>query len=52
MLLHDDVIADRQAQPGALSRRLRGKKGIENLVANFLGDAVAVVANADFDFVA
>src|SRR5512145_3261709 len=51
VLLHDDIIADRQAQSRALACRLRGEKGIENLVANAPRNAIAIVANADFDLV-
>jgi hypothetical protein len=50
MLLHDDVVANRQSQSRALSRRLRRKKRIENLLANICRNAIAIVANADFDF--
>lgn len=34
MLLHDDVVADRQAQARALSRWFRRKERIENFLAD------------------
>jgi hypothetical protein len=49
MLLHDDVVADRQAQTRALSGRFRRKKRIENFLANLRRNAVAVVANLNFN---
>ena len=52
MLLHDDVVADRQAQARALSRRFRGKKRTKNFLANVNRNAVVPqgeIADADFD---
>src|SRR6476661_2070229 len=49
MLLRDDVVADREAQPGALSGRLGGDEGLEQLVAHLRRDAGAVVAHLDLD---
>ena len=43
MLVNDDVIADVQAQPGAVSGRFCGEEGIENLGLNLLGNARAIV---------
>ena len=47
MLLRDDVVADRQAEPRPFTRRLRGEKGLEQLGPHFRLDAGPVVA--DFD---
>ncbi len=52
MLLHDDVVAHRQAKPGALARRLGGEERIEHLLLHLGRNAGAVVADADFDVVA
>jgi len=51
LLLHNDVVADRQSQSRALSRRLRRKKRIKNFLANVKRDAVAIVTNEDFNLV-
>ena len=45
MLLHDDVVADRQAQAGALARGLGREERVEDAVADLRRDAVAVVAD-------
>src|SRR5207248_2024002 len=50
--LDDDVVADRQAEAGAGAGGLGGEEGVEDLVADGLGDAVAVVADADLDALA
>ena len=47
MLLHNDVVADRQTQARALSRWLRRKERIENFLANLRRNAVAVVADSN-----
>jgi len=52
MLQGDDVVADRQAEPGALASRLGREKRLEQLVADFRRNAGAVVAHADFNRVA
>jgi hypothetical protein len=53
MLLHDNIITDRQAQARSLSRRLRGKERIENFFTNVKRNAVVPpqggIANADCD---
>ena len=49
MLLDDDVMAKRQAKPGALARGLGGEERIEHFRLHLVGDAGAVVANRDFD---
>src|SRR5437899_8058640 len=51
MLLSDDVIADRETQPGAFAGRLGRKEGLEQFVSEFGRDAGAVVAHPDLDFV-
>ena len=45
----DDVVADRQTEPGAFSRRLGGKERFENLALNLLRDARSVVRHTDAD---
>ena len=52
MLFHDDVVAHRQAKPGALARRLGGEEGIEHFLLHFQRDTRAVVADPDFHLVA
>ena len=52
MLLGDDVIADREAQPGALAGRLRREERLEQLVAQLGANAGAVVAHRDLDRIA
>ena len=52
VLLGDDVVGDRQAEAGAFAGRLGGEERLEQLVADVLGDAGAVVAHADFHRVA
>ena len=49
MLLDDDVVGHREAEPGSFSGRLGGEEGIEHLLPDLGRDAGAVVANADFD---
>src|SRR3954469_10399071 len=52
VLLHDDVVAQGQAEPGALAGRLRGKEGVEHLGLDLVRDADAVVADPDLDLAA
>src|SRR5581483_3215116 len=49
MLLRDDVVADREAEPGAFAGRLGREEGLEQLVADLSRDAGAVVAHLDLD---
>jgi hypothetical protein len=52
MLFDDDVVADREAKPGALSGRFGGKKGVEHLVLHRRRNSSAVVADPDFHTIA
>src|SRR5262245_45754234 len=47
MLLHDDVVSDRQAQAGAFSGWFGRKERIEHLLLYLGRNARAVVANPD-----
>ena len=47
MLLHDDIVSDGQAEPGALSSRFCREKGIENLIPDLGRNAGAVIAYPD-----
>src|SRR5271165_5146986 len=49
VLLHNDVVADRQAEPGALAGRLGGEKRLEQFVPDVGRNPNAVVADADLD---
>src|SRR4051812_38369326 len=49
VLLHYDVVAHRQPEPGAGTRRLRGEKRFEDLFADMFRNAIAVVAKPDFN---
>ena len=49
MLLGDDVVADREAEPGALAGRLGREERLEQLVPDLGRDAGAVVAHPDLD---
>ena len=49
MLLRDDVIADRQAEAGALAGRLCREEWLEQLVFDVIRNAGAIVAHADLD---
>src|ERR1051326_6137330 len=51
MLLRDDVVADRQPEPGALPGRLCREEGLEQPVAAFRRDPGAVIADAYLDVV-
>src|SRR5215831_12655694 len=48
VLLDDDVVADREAETGALPAWLGGEERIEHLVFHLGRDAGAVVADPDF----
>src|SRR6185437_5697217 len=52
MLLHDDVVAKRQAEPGAFSGGLGSEKRFENLVSYFIVYSGAIVAHANFHLAA
>ena len=52
VLLRDDVVADRQAEAGALAGRLGREERLEQPVARLGRDADAVVAHPDLDRVA
>ena len=45
--LRDDVVAQRQAQPRPLARRLRREKRLENLLPDRLSNARSVIGHAD-----
>src|SRR6516225_9441538 len=49
MLLRDDVVADREAETGALTGRLGREERLKQLVPDFGRDAGAVVAHPDLD---
>src|SRR5262249_13832450 len=48
VLLDDDVVTDREAEPGALSRRFRSEERIEYLLFHIRRNAGAVVPDPDF----
>src|SRR5438067_1980101 len=52
MLLGDDVVADRQSEPGAFAGRLGREKRLEQAGAVFRRDANAVVVYPDLDHIA
>src|SRR5580693_5990547 len=52
VLLRDDVIADRETQPGAFAGRLGRKERLEQFVPDLGGDAGAVVPHPDLDCLA
>ena len=52
MLLDDDVMAERETEPGAFARRLGGKERIKHLVLHLRRDAGAVVSDPDLHPVA
>ena len=52
VLLGDDVIGDRQTEPGPLAGRLGRHKGLEQFVPYLRRDTGAVVAHPHFDSVA
>ena len=49
MLLGDDLVADRQPEPGAYAGRLRGEERLEQFVLDVVGNADAVVAHPHLD---
>src|SRR5215471_2568761 len=49
MLLGDDVVADRETEASALSRRFRREERLKKPVAVFGRDASAIVAHPDLD---
>ena len=51
MLLDDDVVTNRQAQPGPFTGRLGRKERVEHLVFHLGRYAGAVIAYPDFDLV-
>jgi hypothetical protein len=52
VLLCDDVVADRQAEAGALAGWLGGEERLEKFVPDVCRDTGAVVPDADFDRIA
>src|SRR6478735_8434687 len=52
MLLHDDVVTDREPKPCALSGGFRREEWIEHLLPDVGRNAGAVVADPDFNAVA
>src|SRR5262249_47974936 len=52
MLFDNDIVAQRQAEPGAFAGWLGGEERIEHLLLHFRRNARAVVANPDFHAVA
>src|SRR5262249_45622335 len=51
MLLDDDVMADRQAQPCPFARRFGGEERVEHALPHLGWNAVAIVTNPDLDAV-
>src|SRR5262245_12729349 len=49
MLANHDVEADRESESGPLARRFGREEGMKNLVTNGVGNALAVIANANLD---
>jgi hypothetical protein len=49
MLLNDDIVADREAEAGALTSGLRRKEWIEDLFLHLGRDAGAIVPDRYFD---
>src|SRR6185437_2029360 len=49
VLFHHNVVTHGQAKPGSLACRLGSEEGIEHLLLHGLGDARAIVANANFN---
>ena len=48
MRFRDNIVSDRQPEPGALTRRLGGEKRLKQLVHDTRRNAGAIVAHADF----
>src|ERR1700724_3521480 len=51
MLFHDDVVAHRQAKPGAFTRRFGREERVEYFILDPFRDAGPVVANTNFNLV-
>ena len=49
MLLGHDVVADREAEAGALAGRLGGEKRLEQFVPDLGRNAAAIVVDMDFE---
>src|SRR5215831_10764937 len=52
MLLHNDVVTDREPKPGSLSGRLRCEERVEYLFFYFRWNTCAVIPNPDFHMIA
>ena len=52
MLLDHDVVAEREAEPGAFAGGLGGEERIEHFRLHLVGNAGAVVADGDLDAIA
>ena len=52
VLFHDDVVAERKAEPRAFAGRLGGEERVEHLRLHLVGNAGSVVADRDLDAVA
>src|SRR5689334_3406898 len=51
MLLDNNVVTDREPEPGSFSGRLRGEERVEHLFFYFRGNTCAVIPNLDFNTV-
>src|SRR5277367_4504254 len=51
MLFHDDVMADRQAEPRSFTGRLGREEGVEHLLGNLRWNTGAIIANPNFNAV-
>jgi hypothetical protein len=51
VLLHDDVVAHRQAKPGTFARGLSREERIEYFRFGFFRDASPIIPNTDFNLV-
>src|ERR1035437_1152210 len=51
MLFHDDVVAHRQAKPGAFARGFGRKEWVEYLRFDLFRDTGSIIANTDFNLV-
>ena len=47
----DDIITQTQAQPGAFACGFGGEKRLEDFVFDFIGDAIAIILNPDFNLI-
>src|SRR5258708_5969493 len=52
MLLHHNVMANRQTQSGTFAGRFCREKWIEDFLSNFGPNSCAIITNANLDFVA